>query len=84
MPVLIKTAKKKYALLYKQYTFTKRTNSKKGIVWKCTASKSDGCTASLTTDDNLNVVLMKGAHNQHPLPEVEKTKTKHVYFTTAQ
>ncbi|CAH2040248.1 unnamed protein product, partial [Iphiclides podalirius] len=80
-PVLIKGNKKgKYTLLYRNHFFTRRTKSKKGIVWKCTASKTEDCKASLTTDDNLNVVVSKGDHT-HRQPEAE-IKPKHVYFTT--
>lgn len=77
-PVLIRD-KKKYMLLYKRCTFTRRTKSKKGIVWKCTASKTDDCKVFITTDDNLNVVLKKGKHT-HKKPLL-KTTPKHVYFT---
>lgn len=78
-PVIIKGNKKgQYVLLYKGYKYTRRTKSKKGIVWKCITSKSDECNASLTTDPNLNVVFTKGSHF-HEKPEVE-SKPKHVYF----
>lgn len=66
-------------LLYKRCTFTRKTKSKKGIVWKCTASKTDDCQVFITTDDNLNVVLKKGKHT-HGKPSL-KTTPKHVYFT---
>ncbi|VVC90617.1 unnamed protein product [Leptidea sinapis] len=75
-PVLIKASKNKYILLFKSYTFRRCTKSKKGVVWKCTNSKSDGCKAILTTED-LNVVIEKGDHN-HTKPKVESKK--HVYF----
>lgn len=77
-PVLIRD-KKKYMLLYKRCTFIRRTKSKKGIVWKCSASKTDDCKVFITTDDNLNVVLKKGKHT-HKKPSL-KTTPKHVYFT---
>lgn len=80
-PVIIKGKKKgQYFLLYKSYTYTRSTTSKKGRVWKCTSYKSDECTARMTTDDNLNVVVTKGEHTHKP-PENE-TMPKHVYFTT--
>lgn len=66
-------------LLYKRCTFIRTTISKKGIVWKCSASKTDDCKVLITTDDNLNVVLKKGKHT-HKKPQL-KTTPKHVYFT---
>ncbi|CAF4819615.1 unnamed protein product [Pieris macdunnoughi] len=77
-PVLIKSAKKKYALLYKSYTFTRCTKSKKGVVWKCSSNKTDNCKCVLTTDANLAIVQTKGEHN-HKKSEVGP-KPKHVYF----
>ncbi|XP_045515787.1 protein tramtrack, beta isoform-like isoform X11 [Pieris brassicae] len=77
-PVLIKSAKKKYALLYKSYTFTRCTKSKKGVVWKCSSNKTDNCKCVLTTDPNLAIVQTKGEHN-HKKSEVAP-KPKHVYF----
>lgn len=66
-------------LLYKHCTFTRRSKSKKGIVWKCTASKTDDCKVFITTDDYLNVVLKKGKHT-HKKPS-SNTTPKHIYFT---
>lgn len=77
-PVLIRD-KKKYMLLYKRCMYTRKAISKRGIVWKCSASKTDGCSVLITTDENLNVVLQKGAHT-HKKRSLEKTP-KHVYFT---
>lgn len=48
-------------------------------MWRCSASKTDGCNVFITTDDNLNVVLKKGKHT-HKKPSL-KEKPKHVYFT---
>lgn len=80
-PVLVKTKKKgKYNLLFKHYTYRRITKSKKGVVWKCTASKTDDCKAMLTTDDNLNIVSSRGEHSHKQT--AEDAKPKHVYFTT--
>ncbi|CAH1635560.1 unnamed protein product [Spodoptera littoralis] len=66
-PVLIRTKRKgQYVLLYKSYTYSRSAKSKKGTVWKCTASKSEECEARMTTDDNLNVVASKGEHTHKP------------------
>ncbi|CAG4945965.1 unnamed protein product [Colias eurytheme] len=78
-PVLIKGSKKKYMLLYRSHTYSRCTISKKGVVWKCTASKSEGCKSVLTTDPNLNVVQSKENHN-HAKPDID-AKPKHVYFS---
>lgn len=80
-PVLVKGSKKgRYILLYKGFSFTRRSKSKKGVVWKCIASKTDECTSTLTTDPNLNLVLTKGEHN-HKRPD-EQSKPKHIFFMT--
>lgn len=80
-PVLIKGAKKNvYNLVYKSYLYTRSAKSKKGVVWKCSASKTDECKAKITTDEYLNIVVSKGEHT-HKKPEME-SKPKHVYFTT--
>lgn len=76
--VLIKSGKKgRYVLLYKNFTYTRRSKSKKGIVWKCSLGKQENCDVTVTTNDNLDVVLKKGTHS-HQQSDVQ---SKHVYFT---
>ncbi|XP_045767629.1 uncharacterized protein LOC123868955 [Maniola jurtina] len=59
-----------YILLHKGFKFTKRSRSKLGTVWKCKASTSHQCNASLTTDPNLKILLSTGDHD-HGKPVIE-------------
>lgn len=83
-PIIIQSKKSKQ-VVYNGNTYRRCTKSKKGIIWKCTSSKSDDCKVTITTDDLkgvLSVVLKKGSHNHKNNMPVSKEKPKHIYFTT--